>query len=311
MAELSKLVLLGPQRFEPTVADTLQSVGAEGQDVAVVTAGWQERESEIEELSDHVDCPVHHLELYRRYAEILQEDAELAEALHRRQNRMKEIQTLYRIQLEHELNSVGALQEKAGIMDVQDHLRGAIRNLKSLDRRHLTRMRATHKAFDEEWKPQDRPSVRRHREAVAELLRPCSALLIAGGHVATLVNRLRLFALDSMLGGKVAIAWSAGAMAISERIVLFHDSPPQGAGNAEILDSGLRWHSNIVALPHARQRLRLEDRDRISRMARRFSPARCVLLDRGARLDWTPSGVSAGKGTRRLTRAGRVREFGR
>ncbi len=45
-------------------------------------------------------------------------------------------------------------------------------------------------------------------------------------------------------------------MVVCETVVLFHDSPPQGAGNAEVLDAGLGLARGVIALPHARRRLR-------------------------------------------------------
>src|SRR4029450_141441 len=39
------VVLLGPQRFEPTLASVVHALGIE-EDLATVTAGWQEREDE-------------------------------------------------------------------------------------------------------------------------------------------------------------------------------------------------------------------------------------------------------------------------
>ena len=38
-----RVTLLGPQRLQPTVAPTLESLRIHGQ-IATVTAGWQERE---------------------------------------------------------------------------------------------------------------------------------------------------------------------------------------------------------------------------------------------------------------------------
>ena len=49
-------------------------------------------------------------------------------------------------------------------------------------------------------------------------------------------------------------------MAISERVVLFHDSPPQGPGAAEVLDAGLGLVGDVVVLPQPEFRLRLDDR---------------------------------------------------
>ena len=80
-------------------------------------------------------------------------------------------------------------------------------------------------------------------------------MLIAGGHVAVLVNRLRLFGMRALLGHKPIAAWSAGAMALTTRVLLFHDRPPQGAGNAEIFEHGLDLVPDAVFLPHAATRL--------------------------------------------------------
>jgi len=46
----------------------------------------------------------------------------------------------------------------------------------------------------------------------------------------------------------------------------------------------------MVVLPHARRRLRVDDPVRMSVLSRRFSPARCVVLDDGARVDLGPAG---------------------
>ena len=75
------------------------------------------------------------------------------------------------------------------------------------------------------------------------------------------------------------IAWSAGAMALTDRIVLFHDRSPQGPGHPEVYGSGLSVLRDVVLLPHARARLLLDDTPRMAVFARRFAPARCVLLE--------------------------------
>jgi peptidase E len=104
------------------------------------------------------------------------------------------------------------------------------------------------------------------------------------------------------------IAWSAGAMACSERVVLFHDNPPQGAGNAEVLEGGLGLLPELVPLPHAHRRLQLDDQARIALFARRFAPHRCVALDDGAQLFWEQGRWSAPSGVRRLGFDGSVVE---
>lgn len=307
---MSELVLLGPQRFRPTLLPTLRSLDIEGP-VAVVTAGWQEREEEIDALRKHVRSETIHLRLYQRAEKLLQRDTELADALRERQDRLRNQQELYRLRLDHALEAVRRLMERhdGGALLVE-HRRAAIRVLKTLDRQNLVRIRAIHRAFDEQWQPAARPETQRHVEELREQLRPSKVLAIAGGHVAVLLNRLRLFDLPSMIGRRPVIAWSAGAMALGERVLLFHDHPPQGAGNPEIFESGFELHRKLVPLPLARQRLRLEDPLRVAVLARRMHPAVCVPLDDGDRIDWNGSAWRPAPGTRRLSLRGNVRRFG-
>ena len=75
----SRLVLLGPQRFRPTLRPAMDSLGLGGP-VAVITAGWQERETEDRELEEHLACEVVDLRLYHRADEVRQADPPLAAA---------------------------------------------------------------------------------------------------------------------------------------------------------------------------------------------------------------------------------------
>ena len=136
-----------------------------------------------------------------------------------------------------------------------------------------------------------------------------AALAVAGGHVAVVLYRLRLFDIPSMLGTLPVVAWSAGAMALAERVVLFHDSPPQGQGNPEILDSGVGLVRSVLPFPHARRRLHLDDPIRVSLMARRFAPLRCVAMDEGALLHRHEGRWSADEATRQLSVSGNLTGF--
>ena len=83
-----------------------------------------------------------------------------------------------------------------------------------------------------------------HRAEVGALLSDVAALVITGGHVGVLADVLHLFNVAASLRSPV-IAWSAGAMALTDRIVLFYDRAPQGPGHPEVFGSGLgvlrRW----------------------------------------------------------------------
>jgi len=143
-----------------------------------------------------------------------------------------------------------------------------------------------------------------HRGAVESLLRGAAALVVTGGHVGVLIAALHLFNVAAALQSPV-IAWSAGAMALSDRVVLFHDRAPQGAGNPEVYGRGLSMVANIVPLPHSRARLLLDDAQRMSVFARRFAPARCVLFENGTRVNTDAEGTCP-PGTRVLGEDGQV-----
>src|SRR3954451_24255331 len=108
---------------------------------------------------------------------------------------------------------------------------------------------------------------------------------MAGGHVGELVWVLEGFAFAPHLPAPV-VAWSGGAMVLTERIVLFHDRVAHGPAQAEVLDHGLGLLRDVVLLPHARRRLRTDDPVRMAVLARRFAPASCVVLDDGMTLDF-------------------------
>jgi hypothetical protein len=118
-----------------------------------------------------------------------------------------------------------------------------------------------------------------------------AALVIAGGHVGVLAEVLHLFNVAAALNGAPVIAWSAGAMALADRIVLFGDRSPRGPGHAEVYGSGLSLLRDVVLLPHARARLLLDDAPRMAVLARRFAPARCVPLEAGTRIDVPADGA--------------------
>jgi hypothetical protein len=157
-----------------------------------------------------------------------------------------------------------------------------------------------HADFESRWKPGERPAVAAERSTVEELVREAAAVAIAGGQVAVLLNRLRLFGLPQLLEGATVLAWSAGAMAIADRVVLFHDSPPHGPGHAEVFGAGLGLAPGLLPFPHARRRLRFDDEHRVLLTARRFSPTVCVPLDDGERVDLLDGEWRFSAGTRRM-----------
>jgi hypothetical protein len=299
----ARVVLLGPQRHNPTLKDAVDSLGIHGR-VAAVTAGWEERENEDQELRDHLGLRVVNLAVHERAEEVFKRDPELFAAMRERFDHLRRLQELYRVRLSHALaagRELLAREAHGGFEALMEEVIGdALEAVRELDRRHLAQIEALHARFDERWRPLERDSVRRHRLELARELEGCEVLCVAGGHVTILLNRMRLFGLLELARGLPIIAWSAGAMVLSPRVVVFHDSPPQGGGSPEVLEQGLGAFSGLIALPHADKRLKLDDPARVALFARRFGPDWCALLVKGARLDWDGQSWSAAEGTLRM-----------
>jgi len=311
-ASRATLVLLGPQRLEPTASETLSALIADGAPVAAVTAGWEEREAELRELRADLGREVESLGLHRRAESVFASDPELHAALKQRHSDLRDLHALYRLRLRHVAEAAAALLERDGPDALLEPEReDALESLRALDAHHLDRVTAIHGTFLETWRPTERAAIAREREEIAAILEQSAALLIAGGHVRILHTRLWLFDVAGLLPGNMpVVAWSAGAMALAERIVLFHDNPPQGRGYAEVLGPGLGLAPGIVPLPHATRRLALEDEVRVQLLSRRFPDALCVALDEGSRIDYDGDSWSAPEATRVLTPAGRLAPVG-
>ncbi len=303
------VALLGPQRFSPTVRDTLQELRVDGP-VACITAGWEERELEDEELSEHLGYEARNLRLFWRTEEVFQRDPQLKESLLARHDKLRGLQKRHRLRLSHALEAARSLMREEGNDDLLEPERvSAIEQIQELDRHHVGRVQEIHQQFSESLSAGQHGSVQQEREDLARSMDGVGALLIAGGHVVVLLNRLRLFDVLGLASDLPIVAWSAGAMALSERIVLFHDRPPQGAGDPEILETGLGLCPGIVPLPHAQKRLQLDDPIRVSLFARRFAPAQCITLDNESKLCWNGQDWVASPQTKKLNHDGQVQEF--
>lgn len=299
------VILLGPQRFRPSVRNTVRSLHLDGP-IATVTAGWRERETDDAELDELLDGRSVNLELYRRRQDVTERDPEFAAAARQRSEVLKEVHSIYVLRLDHAVAAVADLvvrdvHAKVAAAALED----AIEALRALDRRHLELVGEVHAEFYDATRPHERDVIAEHRAAVSEIIGGSAAVTMAGGHVGALLWCLNLFNVAPSLTSKPVVGWSAGAMVLCERVVLFNDHAPDGRAYAEVYDSGLGLCRGVVPLPHARRRLRLDDPVRVLMFARRFAPDTCVVLDDGVRLD-CPDGGSFPPGTRVLTEDGRV-----
>lgn len=280
------VVLLGAQRYEPTLGDAISDLEVAGK-IATITAGWQERENDDDDLVEHLHGACVNLALHARAEDVFKTDGEFARAHRERQSVLRQRQDFYRIRLEHALDAAEMIRNRSAADEIlEDEARTSIEEIQELDHKHLARCTRDQRSFEDALKPAERPAIAKHRKELADIVAECDAIAIAGGHVASLLNRLTLFGIADLVNDKVVFAWCAGAMAISERVVLFHDSPPQGPGAAEVLDTGLGLAKSVVVLPQSEFRLRMEDRERVSIMARRFAPALCLAMPARSRVTW-------------------------
>lgn len=291
------LLILGPQRPAPDLPRALAAHGVTGP-IAVITGGWRHDEDELDALRR--DLPGHklvHLPIYQWFDEVHAEEPVLAAAYNERQRRIRQYKAAYRAQLGAALDALSATQalmdRDAGLF--QPELDFIVQSLRAIDERTVQRVNQIRDELPAAAQPWEYPAARDRHGRIKDALQSCGALLIAGGHVGVLRNRMYFLGLDVLLGnflarGGLLCAWSAGAMTLADRVVLFYDDPPDGRGEAEVLDSGLRLTPGLVYLPHAAQRLRLSDHRRMARLAHRLSPERGVTLENGAWIEFVDGG---------------------
>ena len=288
-------VLLGPQRFMTTAGSTLRTLVPEGP-VATVTAGWEEREEEDEELDTVLGHRSRNLRLYHRMFDVLGKDERFASAALSFRDRHDELLSFYRLRLESAMGGVYAVQRRTSAHGTAEAaLADAIEAVRRLDDWYSGQLKDLYREIDAQAPATESDVVAWHRGELAGMLGECAALVLTGGHVGTLLRTLRMFALP-MPDELPVVAWSAGAMALTSKVVLFHDYAPRGSHEAEVFDRGLGRVPGVIALPHARRRLRLEDRARSSVLARRFRDHRLLLLDDGTSAVFTTGEAPAAEG---------------
>lgn len=274
-------MLLGPQRFLTTAGSAMRSLGVMG-DVAIVTAGWQDREGDDAEVDEVMQGRTSNLELYRRLLDVLAADDHFATHALAHREAMAELAGVYSTRLQRALDSVYAVQRRVVRDDIAESaLVDGVKAVRAVDAWYLGVVDQLYAELESAAPVADSEPLQSHRAEVAEILGNAGGLAIAGGHVGILLRCLKLFGVVPPPELPV-VAWSAGAMALTDRVVLYNDRGPQGLRGAEIWDRGLGTVHGIVAMPHARRRLRMDDTMVLRVLVRRFADARCLLLDDGA-----------------------------
>ncbi len=277
-------VLLGPQRFLTTAGTVVHSVAPEGP-VATVTAGWQDREAADDELDEVMGGRSRNLHLYGRLSDVLTTDDHFATEALKHRDAMDELAGIYSLRLQRALDSAYVVARRPARGDIAESaFDDAVRGVQDIDAWYLRAVDELYGELETAAPPESSEEIARHRHEVADLLRDATVLAVAGGHVGLLLRCLRLFAVVPSPEVPL-VAWSAGAMALTERVVLYNDLGPQGIQGAEVWDRGVGRVRDVVAMPHARRRLRLDDPVHAKVFVRRFAPATCLLLDDGTQVE--------------------------
>jgi hypothetical protein len=294
---LGQIHILGPQMPIPNIANVLNSHCRKGP-IAVISAGWRYEEGEIQALTRDIQREVYHLPIYEWFDELGAIEPELA-GLHRmRQRRIKAYKKVYQLQLRSALEvweQTRFLYKKKGAIYDQDE-QEACQHVRNIDDGCITRLEEIREDFSALHQPWLHETAIPLFERIAYTFSQCSGIILTGGHVPVLRNRLYFFGLEHLLRealdeGRQIFSWSAGAMTLTDRIVLYYDDPPLGIRHPEILDTGLGLINDTIFLPHASSRLKLSEPERIERFARRFHPATCICLENGAHIIYDEDGV--------------------
>ena len=164
------VVLLGAQRFDPTLNDAITDFAVKGK-IATITAGWQERETDDADLVEHLDGNCVNLRLHARAEEVFKADRELHEAHRARQALLRQRQDFYRIRLEHALDAEHVIsQRSAPDAMLEEEERASIDAIREIDARHLDRCERDRRAFDEAIRPLERPAIQKQREELAAIV---------------------------------------------------------------------------------------------------------------------------------------------
>ncbi|MDJ0938774.1 MAG: Type 1 glutamine amidotransferase-like domain-containing protein [Woeseiaceae bacterium] len=293
------------------LAEALDASGLPDGPLAVISAGWQEAEADIDDVREVTGRTLEDLRPYQRANDVFKADERLADAYRVRQDRLKEQQQLYRQRLKQlALAALQTLNADGDAEIVAAEQRHAIAQLRALDRHHLHRTESIHAEFDASFNSSSHSLLADQAREMNEIIDRSAGVLITGGNIVVLLNRMRLFDLEASLADTHVAAWSAGAMVLAERIVLFHDRMPLGRRNPEILGGGLGLAPGYVFLADVERRLRQRDRLHVGLMSRRFSPDVCVALDSGSQLLLEGERVDRAEATRRLSHDGRLTKLG-
>ena len=208
-----KIHILGPQRPSPNLPNIIERHLPDGP-LAVITAGWRIDEIDISALERDLNRPLYLLPLYGWFDRLGAKEPELASLHSERQIKIKSYKKVYNLQLRAAFDlwtKIAELAEENPELYSMDE-KDALAAVRITDRRAIERQDLIRKEFDQLNTPWTHTVTMPYHDKIKNTLKKCRGLIIAGGHVAVLRNRLFFFGRDKLLpeciaDGKTMFAW--------------------------------------------------------------------------------------------------------
>lgn len=303
-------ILLGPQRPITNLDSVFKQAAIPEGPIAVISTGWQEAEGDIDDVYQLVQRPLIDLKLYHRAEEIFHKDENFLKTYRVRQDQLKELQRLYHARLRQMMNATRKMYKATGSTDLiavaQEH---AMHQLRELDKHHLSRIADVYNDYAESLTDEQTNLIEEQKNSINESIKECSTVLITGGNVLIMLNRLQMFDMKDLLASRHIVAWSAGAMVLSDLIVLYHERNPLGRRDPEVVGPGMGILPKRIFLPDANTRLRESDHIRLGIFSQRFAPSECITLNNGSHLCIAEKQVQTAVGIETITSAGEIKEL--
>lgn len=302
-----RLLLLGEQIQQPRLQSCLDRWQITGP-VGLISPGWEEDEDDDQWVRESIRNPVVNAMLYALADELFARDPEVLALLRERQDRLRELRELYQFQLHHWCAALrGLLARRETQQIVAQPLKLAFSQLREVDRQYLTAVTEVIREFDRRIAPKHRPSIVAYQRIICQRLESCQALLVAGGHVGVLLNRLRLSRVLNQVRLPI-IAWSGGAMALGDKIIFYDHFHPHAGQETEFSRQGMKFFRGLQLFPKAQQRLDLHNPIEMALVAGRV-PDRPLILDSDSEIEWTGKRMVHAQGIHEIGTDGLLREF--
>lgn len=133
----------------------------------------------------------------------------------------------------------------------------------------------------------ENPTYERIKKKLESRILSANSIFIFGGHIAVLLNRLNFFKLKgaflkALANGTNFYTVSAGSDVLCDKIILYgwvDMANPEPEADFEFFDNGFGLITKITVFPHCHDRIKHDDIDTLTYLARRFKSHLCVGLD--------------------------------